>query len=83
MEKQLSRYENLTPAQQAQVQRRLEKLQALAAPRQRAVRQELQQLRAMPPAERRERLNSPDERQNFSSEEMEILQETAGRGNRF
>jgi len=32
MEKQLSRYENLTPAQKAQVQRRLEMLQLAAWP---------------------------------------------------
>lgn len=83
MEKQLSRYENLTPAQQAQVNRRLQKFQSLPPQRQNAVRQELQHLRAMPPAQRRAVLNSDQESRRFSPDELQLLRESSGQPNRF
>jgi hypothetical protein len=76
MEQQLQRYENLTPQQKQKVQQRLEMLQSLPPRRQAAIRQELQNLRQMPFAQRKQVLNSEQERQKFSPEEMDILRDT-------
>lgn len=47
--------------------------------RQPAVRQELQQLRGLPPGERRNRLASSELRDRFSEDELQFLDEVAGR----
>jgi hypothetical protein len=72
----LQRYENLPQQQKERLQKRLAMLQSLPPRRQAAVRQELQLLRQMPFAQRKKLLNSDDERQRFSPQELEILRET-------
>ena len=42
------------------------------------MREELQNLRGLPPAQRKNRLDSPEVRQNFSPEEQQLLRESMG-----
>ena len=78
IEQQLQRYESLTPAQKEFVNRRLALLQSLPPQRQAAVRQELQRLRELPPAQRRAALNSIEERERFSPDEMQLIRGSFG-----
>jgi hypothetical protein len=78
IEQQLERYEKLTPAQKEFVNQRLAMLQSLPPRRQAAVRQELQRLRGLPPGQRRAALNSEDERDRFSPDEMKLIRGSFG-----
>jgi hypothetical protein len=76
---QFQRQFNRLPAEQQEaLQQRYEAFSKLPQERRTAIRQELQQLRSMTPAQRAERLNSDDAKQNFSPEELSILRGVAG-----
>jgi hypothetical protein len=81
IERRLERYESLTPEQQERVNRRLDTFQSLPIGRRVAVRQELQRLRQMSFRERRDALNSEEERKKFSPEEYQLLRESFPRIN--
>ena len=57
---------------------RLALLQSLPPQRQAAVRQELQRLRELPPGQRRAALNSIQERERFSPDEMQLIRGSFG-----
>jgi hypothetical protein len=82
VEQRLSQFDKqfrkLPPDQQAALQQRYEAFSKLPQDRRTAIRQELQELRAMRPAQRTERLNSDEAKQNFSPEELGILRGVAG-----
>lgn len=71
-------FERLPPEQQQALQQRYEAFSKLPQARRTAIRGELLQLRAMTPAQRAERLNSDEAKQNFSSDELSILRGVAG-----
>jgi len=73
VEKQLNRLDQLTPEQRQQLDQRFEKLQSFPPARQRAVRQEMQSLRGLSFSERQTRLHSDEFKQEFSSEEQELI----------
>jgi hypothetical protein len=68
----------LPPAVQEQLRGRYEAFMDLPQDRRQAVRQELQRLKNLPPRERNAELSSPQEQQNFSPDELEIIQGVAG-----
>jgi len=73
-------FERLPPEQQAALQERYQRFSRLPQERRTAIRLELQELRSMTPAQRAERLNSEDEKQRFSGDELGILRGVAGVG---
>ena len=75
IEKNLTRYQNMTPEQQERFKQRLELMRSLPQERQAAVRQQIEQLRAMPPAERRKALYSEEFKQNYSPDEQELIRD--------
>ena len=73
VEQQLERLQNMRPEVRDELDRRFEKLQSFPPARQRAVRQEVQSLRGMPFEDRRARLNSEEFRQQYSSDEQDLI----------
>ena len=71
-------FERLPPEQQEALQQRYQTFSKLPQERRTAIREELQELRTLPPAQRAERLNSEDEKQKFSGDELGILRGVAG-----
>jgi len=76
IEEELDRLEKLPPDQRARLLQRYDEFQGLPRDRQAAVRSELQALRKLPTPQLRDRLNSPEFKQQFSPEEQRLLRES-------
>jgi hypothetical protein len=61
--------------QKAELDRRFQEFQKLPPVRRQAVRDELQTLRALRPVERRARINSPEFREQYSPEEIQLMRD--------
>jgi hypothetical protein len=75
IERNLTRLDRLSPDQRTQLDRRYENFQNLPPARRRVVREEMQTLRALTPAERRARINSPQFRDQYSPQEIQLMRE--------
>ncbi len=75
---QLERLDRLTPAQKQQLNWRFQELQKLPPVRRQAVRAELQTLRDLRPAPRRLRVLSPEFREQYSPEEIQLMKDVYG-----
>ena len=78
LEKRLNRLDQLPPEQKAELDRRFGEFQKLPRPRQQAVRQELQTLRGLRPVDRRARINSPEFKEQYSPEEIQLMRDVWG-----
>jgi hypothetical protein len=75
LEKRLARLDQLPAEQKAELDRRFQEFQKLPPVRRQAVRDELQTLRALRPVERRARINSPEFREQYSPEEIQLMRD--------
>lgn len=74
-ERNLARYQQMTPEQQDRFKRQLDIMRKLPPDRQNAVRQKIEELRAMRPAERRKALDGDEFQQKFSPDEQELVRD--------
>jgi hypothetical protein len=75
LEQRLARLDQLPPEQKAELDRRFQEFQKLPPVRRQAVRDELQTLRGLRPVERRARINSPEFREQYSPEEIQLMRD--------
>jgi hypothetical protein len=78
LEQRLTKLDQLPPEQRAELDRRFQEFQKLSPVRRQAVRDELQTLRGLRPAERRTRINSPEFREQYSPEEIQLMRDVWG-----
>jgi hypothetical protein len=71
--RRLRNLELLSDSERKTLQGRLKDLQSLPQERRQAVRRELQNLRSISPADRQKRLSSDELKQNFSPDELRLL----------
>lgn len=67
----------MPPAQQKEVRRLAQAFRGLPADRRPVVRRELNTLRRLPEAQRDARIESPDFKKKYSSQEQEILRQSS------
>jgi hypothetical protein len=73
--RRLERLDQLTPEQKAQLNWRFQEFQKLTPLRQQALRTEMQTLRDLRQPQRRQRIQSPEFREQYSPEEIQLMKD--------